>query len=318
MLAAEGILTARGGLVSHAAVVARGWGKPAVVGAEALRIVGTRRSRWATPWSTRATGSRSTAPTGRWCWARSRCPRASTPPEFDTILGWADEIRAGHLGVRANADNGPDAANARSLRGRGDRAVPDRAHVPGRGPAAHRAPDDPGRHPGRGGGGPRGAPGGPAGRLRRDPRGHGRPAGDHPAARPAAARVPARHRGAGHQGGHRRADRRGGAPVRGGQGVARVQPHARHPRRAPRGDQARALRHAGAGPDGGGPGPGGGRRPPDRRDHDPPHRLPGGAGAGPLVGGGGHRRGPRPRPAGRPAAKRAGRPPGRSRCSSAP
>ena len=38
MLAAEGILTARGGLVSHAAVVARGWGKPAVVGAEALRI----------------------------------------------------------------------------------------------------------------------------------------------------------------------------------------------------------------------------------------------------------------------------------------
>src|SRR5581483_2870820 len=38
MLAAEGILTARGGLVSHAAVVARGWGKPAVVGAESLRL----------------------------------------------------------------------------------------------------------------------------------------------------------------------------------------------------------------------------------------------------------------------------------------
>src|SRR6202035_5533709 len=40
MLAAEGILTARGGLVSHAAVVARGWGKPAVVGAEKVRISG--------------------------------------------------------------------------------------------------------------------------------------------------------------------------------------------------------------------------------------------------------------------------------------
>ncbi len=38
MLAAEGILTARGGLVSHAAVVARGWGKPAVVGAEAVQV----------------------------------------------------------------------------------------------------------------------------------------------------------------------------------------------------------------------------------------------------------------------------------------
>src|SRR6202167_1500408 len=38
MLASQGILTARGGLVSHAAVVARGWGKPAVVGAEVLRL----------------------------------------------------------------------------------------------------------------------------------------------------------------------------------------------------------------------------------------------------------------------------------------
>ena len=38
MMVAEAILTARGGLVSHAAVVARGWGKPAVVGAEAIRI----------------------------------------------------------------------------------------------------------------------------------------------------------------------------------------------------------------------------------------------------------------------------------------
>ena len=36
------------------------------------------------------------------------------PPEFETVLGWADDIRAGRLGVRANADTGPDAANARS------------------------------------------------------------------------------------------------------------------------------------------------------------------------------------------------------------
>src|SRR5205823_903187 len=40
MIVAEGILTSRGGLVSHAAVVARGWGKPAVVGAEQVRISG--------------------------------------------------------------------------------------------------------------------------------------------------------------------------------------------------------------------------------------------------------------------------------------
>src|SRR5437879_2639880 len=42
MIVAEGILTSRGGLVSHAAVVARGWGKPAVVGAESIRIDGNR------------------------------------------------------------------------------------------------------------------------------------------------------------------------------------------------------------------------------------------------------------------------------------
>ena len=41
------------------------------------------------------------------------------------------------------------------------------------------------------------------------------------------------------------------------------------------------LRHAGAGPHGGGPPAGGRRRAPDRRDHDPPHRQPRGAGPGP-------------------------------------
>ncbi len=40
---------------------------------------------------------------------------AEPPAEFRTILGWADAIRNGHLAVRANADNGPDAANARAF-----------------------------------------------------------------------------------------------------------------------------------------------------------------------------------------------------------
>ena len=38
MMASKGILTTRGGLVSHAAVVARGWGTPAIVGAESIKI----------------------------------------------------------------------------------------------------------------------------------------------------------------------------------------------------------------------------------------------------------------------------------------
>ncbi len=40
---------------------------------------------------------------------------ASPPAAFDTVLGWADDIRKGHLAVRANADSGDDAANARKL-----------------------------------------------------------------------------------------------------------------------------------------------------------------------------------------------------------
>ena len=114
MLAAEGILTARGGLVSHAAVVARGWGKPAVVGAEGLRIAGGSFSVGDTvvaegDWIS-VDGTNGTVVLGQ-----VPLSQGETPPEFDTILAWADAIRAGHLGVRANADNGPDATNARNL-----------------------------------------------------------------------------------------------------------------------------------------------------------------------------------------------------------
>jgi pyruvate,orthophosphate dikinase len=112
MLAAEGILTARGGLVSHAAVVARGWGKPAVVGAEAVKVAAASFSVGDTvvhegEWIS-IDGTTGTVVLGQ-----VEVSQGETPPEFDTILGWADEIRAGQLGIRANADNGPDATNAR-------------------------------------------------------------------------------------------------------------------------------------------------------------------------------------------------------------
>ena len=209
MLAAQGILTARGGLVSHAAVVARGWGKPAVVGAEALRIgtplVQRRRHR----------GGRRRLDLGRRHQRDRRARQGRGHPGRDAArvrpdpeLGRRDPRRPprrpGQRRQRRRRRQRPQP------RGRGHRAVPDRAHVPGRGPAPGGAADDPGRHAGRGGARPRGPPGGPEGRLPRDPRGHGRPARHHPAARPAAARVPARHHGAGHQGGDRRPHRRGG------------------------------------------------------------------------------------------------------------
>ena len=63
MIAAEGILTAKGGATSHAAVVARGMGKPCVAGCEALQIdrAHKTRQRSTAPSCARATGSRSTA-----------------------------------------------------------------------------------------------------------------------------------------------------------------------------------------------------------------------------------------------------------------
>jgi pyruvate, orthophosphate dikinase len=114
MLASQGILTARGGLVSHAAVVARGWGKPAVVGAEALRLSDRSVSVGGT---TIGEGDWLSIDGTEGAVVVGRVPLSQAEPseEFLTILSWADAIRRGHLKVRANADNGPDAANARRL-----------------------------------------------------------------------------------------------------------------------------------------------------------------------------------------------------------
>jgi pyruvate,orthophosphate dikinase len=114
MLASEGILTARGGLVSHAAVVARGWGKPAVVGAEKVRIDG---ASFKVGMVTVAEGDWLSIDGTSGHVILGQVPLSAPEPskEFAVILGWADEIRAGRLGVRANADTGPDAANARRL-----------------------------------------------------------------------------------------------------------------------------------------------------------------------------------------------------------
>ena len=112
MMAAAGILTSRGGLVSHAAVVARGWGKPAVVGADAIKVLGRQFTVGGTVVGEgdviSIDGSTGTVMLGA---ADLEIPEPT--PAFHTILSWADDLRRGGLGVRANADNGPDAANAR-------------------------------------------------------------------------------------------------------------------------------------------------------------------------------------------------------------
>ena len=69
--------------------------------------------------------------------------------DFETILGWADELR--RLKVRANADTPEDAAQGARVRRPGNRPLPHRAHVHGRGPAPGRARDDHGRRARRSG-----------------------------------------------------------------------------------------------------------------------------------------------------------------------
>ena len=112
MLAAEGIVTARGGLVSHAAVVARGWGKPAVVGADSVHIMG--RSFVASGITVVEGDEISIDGTsGEIVLGAVEVSVSEPSKEFETILSWADEIRRSLVAVRANADTGPDAAIAR-------------------------------------------------------------------------------------------------------------------------------------------------------------------------------------------------------------
>ncbi|MGI8791926.1 MAG: pyruvate, phosphate dikinase [Acidimicrobiales bacterium] len=114
MMVAEGILTVRGGLVSHAAVVARGWGKPAVVGADSIRISGREFSVGEVVVKEGDVISIDGA-TGEVVLGGVSLSSSAPPEEFETILGWADAIRKGRLAVRANADTGEDAANARQF-----------------------------------------------------------------------------------------------------------------------------------------------------------------------------------------------------------
>ncbi len=114
MQVAQGVLTARGGLVSHAAVVARGWGVPAVVGAESIRV--TERS-FAVDGVTVSEGDVISldGSTGEVMVGEVAVSAPEPPAELATVLGWADRVRRGKLAVRVNADNGPDARAGREF-----------------------------------------------------------------------------------------------------------------------------------------------------------------------------------------------------------
>ncbi len=114
MHAAAGILTTRGGMTSHAAVVARGMGRPCVSGAGTIRI-------------DYSTGTMSIAgkvlkagdiitidgSTGQVLKGSVATRQPELADEFNTLMGWADEAR--DLGVRANAETPQDARTARKF-----------------------------------------------------------------------------------------------------------------------------------------------------------------------------------------------------------
>jgi pyruvate,orthophosphate dikinase len=108
MHAAEGILTTRGGMTSHAAVVARGMGKPCVSGAGAIRV-DYAANTFSAGGVTLKKGEIITidGSTGQVLAGKVAMQEPALSGEFSTLMGWADKARK--LKVRANADTPNDA-----------------------------------------------------------------------------------------------------------------------------------------------------------------------------------------------------------------
>jgi pyruvate,orthophosphate dikinase len=111
MHAAEGILTTRGGMTSHAAVVARGMGKPCVSGAGSIRVDYAANTMTAGG-QTFKQGDHITVDgsTGQVLAGKVDMVEPQLSGEFAMLIGWADKVRK--LGVRANADTPADAKAA--------------------------------------------------------------------------------------------------------------------------------------------------------------------------------------------------------------
>ena len=114
MIHAKGILTAHGGMTSHAAVVARGMGKPCVAGCEALSVDSAARTA-SVNGARLGEGDTITIDggTGEVILGEVALIAPEINEDFETVLGWADDAR--RLKVRANADTPEDAAKAREF-----------------------------------------------------------------------------------------------------------------------------------------------------------------------------------------------------------
>ena len=114
MHAAEGVLTTRGGMTSHAAVVARGMGKPCVCGVQTIRIDYAKQTMTAGA-ATLKKGDILTIDGGSGEVMTGAAPmvKPEMTGDFLTLMSWADSVR--RMKVRANAETAADARTARSF-----------------------------------------------------------------------------------------------------------------------------------------------------------------------------------------------------------
>ncbi len=114
MHAAKGILTARGGMTSHAAVVARGMGRPCVSGAGSLKI-DIAKGEMTAGGVTIKRGEIITidGAAGKVYKGAVKMRQPELTGDFSTLMAWADKVRT--LKVRTNADTPADAATARKF-----------------------------------------------------------------------------------------------------------------------------------------------------------------------------------------------------------
>ncbi|MGB9857244.1 MAG: pyruvate, phosphate dikinase [Dictyoglomaceae bacterium] len=111
LAASQGVLTSRGGMTSHAAVVARGMGKPAVVGCEAIRIdLSKEEFRVGDIVVKKEDVITIDGSTGEVILGEVPMIPPALSEELKELLSWADKVRK--IGVRANADTPEDAQKA--------------------------------------------------------------------------------------------------------------------------------------------------------------------------------------------------------------
>ena len=118
MVVSKAFLTQKGGMTSHAAVVARAMGKPAVVGAELIQV-NSKEKKLACGDTILSEGDEITVDgtSGEFYLGKTQMEDPGISPDTDVILGWADAIRK--IGVRANANTPEEAVLARKNGARG-------------------------------------------------------------------------------------------------------------------------------------------------------------------------------------------------------